>query len=151
MNVLGTAVGKAFRASIPTQDPTQLIVLHDSLNLEPGALKTKFGGSPDGHRGVRSVSAFVHSQDYFRVLAGVGRAGAAREYVLGPLSAWERGHFGENGAGTEEVWRRVGEIEGRMEKEREGVRKRLAEEKEKKKTRRALVQQTPPKAKVVQE
>ncbi|KAI5123882.1 hypothetical protein M0805_005699 [Coniferiporia weirii] len=116
MNILGPAVGKACRETV--EKPSSMIVIQDTLNLEPGRLKIKFGGSPDGHRGIRSITNGVnHDSNYFRLLVGIGRYGDAKEYVLGPLSAYEKRHWSANGAGTDEVWECIETIAKRIAKE----------------------------------
>ncbi|OCB88468.1 peptidyl-tRNA hydrolase [Sanghuangporus baumii] len=114
MNVQGQPIAKASRyAGI---QPHSVIVMHDTMKLQPACLRVKYGGAPDGHRGIRSVNKFLHTLDYFRIQVGVGRSGDAKEYVLGPLSAFEKQHFGVNGEGTDEVWEAIGDIAKRMDK-----------------------------------
>ncbi|EJD03195.1 peptidyl-tRNA hydrolase [Fomitiporia mediterranea MF3/22] len=114
MNVLGNAIGKACRATV--QDPRSVIVIQDTMYLEPGRMKVKYGGQPEGHRGIRSVSKFLHTQDFFRLQVGIGRTGDAKEYVLGPLSSYEKMNYSVDGKGIDEAWACIEDIAKRMEK-----------------------------------
>jgi len=116
MNVLGNSVARAVRATV--QNPSSLIVLQDCLTLQPGTMRHKAGGQPDGHRGVRSINKFLHvDQDratFHRLQIGIGRAGDAQSYVLGPLSAFEKQHWSANGEGTDQVWHEIEKIARRQ-------------------------------------
>lgn len=54
-------------------DPTQLIVVHDELDLLPGVVRVKAGGGLAGNNGLRSITAHLHTQDYLRVRIGIGK------------------------------------------------------------------------------
>jgi len=65
--------------------PARLIVVHDDLDLEPGRLRIKQGGSDAGNRGIRSIADALGTPDFIRVRVGIGRpepAAQAAEYVL---------------------------------------------------------------------
>jgi peptidyl-tRNA hydrolase, PTH1 family len=71
MNVSGPAVTATARYfKIPVTD---LVVVHDDLDLDYGVLKLKRGGGEGGHNGLRSISACLGSKDYLRVRFGIGR------------------------------------------------------------------------------
>lgn len=71
MNVSGPAVaGTARYFKIPATD---VVVVHDDLDLDYGVLKLKRGGGEGGHNGLRSISACLGSKDYLRVRFGIGR------------------------------------------------------------------------------
>lgn len=53
-------------------DPARVIVLQDELDLDPGVIRLKRGGS-GGHNGVRDVKARLGSEDFLRVRFGIGR------------------------------------------------------------------------------
>jgi len=77
-------------------DPTQVIVVHDELDLEPGRLKVKGGGSAAGHNGLRSIANHLGSPDFLRVRVGVGKPphkGAGKDWVLRRLSKADREIF----------------------------------------------------------
>lgn len=63
----------------------QIIVCHDDLDLEVGALRLKRGGGHGGHNGLRDIDQALGSRDYLRVRIGIGRPPgqmAARDHVL---------------------------------------------------------------------
>lgn len=54
-------------------EPQQLIVVHDELDLAPGVVRVKAGGGLAGNNGLRSITAHLHTQDYLRVRIGIGK------------------------------------------------------------------------------
>jgi peptidyl-tRNA hydrolase, PTH1 family len=71
MNVSGPAVAATARFyKIP---PTDVVVVHDDLDLDYGVLKLKRSGGEGGHNGLRSITACLGSRDYLRVRFGIGR------------------------------------------------------------------------------
>ena len=54
-------------------DPGQVIVVHDELDLPSGRVKVKIGGGTAGHNGLKSVQAHLDSPAFARVRVGVGR------------------------------------------------------------------------------
>lgn len=55
------------------EDLTQLVVVHDELDLEPGRMKVKFGGGLAGHNGLRSTRDHLKTAEFARIRVGVGR------------------------------------------------------------------------------
>ena len=53
-------------------DNDDIIVIHDDIDLKPGALRFKKGGSSGGHNGLKSIDKHI-GNDYWRVRIGVGR------------------------------------------------------------------------------
>lgn len=72
MNESGRSIGPLMRW-YGLDDATRLVVVHDELDLEPGRLKVKAGGGLAGHKGLRSISQHLGSQDFLRVRIGVGK------------------------------------------------------------------------------
>jgi len=71
MNESGKAVQSLldkFRA-----EPTDLILLVDELDLEPGRIRIRPSGSDAGQRGMRSIRSTIGDLDFPRVRIGVGR------------------------------------------------------------------------------
>jgi PTH1 family peptidyl-tRNA hydrolase len=72
--------------------PTQILVVHDEVDLPPGAVKLKRGGGTAGHNGLRDVQAKLSTPDFWRLRVGVGhpRTLALRQevadFVLHPPS-----------------------------------------------------------------
>ncbi|MEV0030503.1 aminoacyl-tRNA hydrolase [Nocardia sp. NPDC050793] len=91
MNLSGRPVAALARFfSVP---PTEVIVVHDELDLPFGAVKLKRGGGEGGHNGLRSVSSALTTKDYVRTRIGIGRPPGRQDpadFVLKPFSAPER-------------------------------------------------------------
>ena len=91
MNLSGqptAALAKFF--SVP---PTDVIAVHDELDIDFGRIRLKFGGGVAGHNGLRSVASALGTNDFHRVRIGIGRppghkSGAA--FVLENFNAAER-------------------------------------------------------------
>ncbi|KAI0373987.1 peptidyl-tRNA hydrolase [Pilatotrama ljubarskyi] len=109
MNISGRPVVQMLRST--AVNPERLIVIHDSLDHKPCTLSPKFGGSANGHNGVRSViAALGGDQAFHRLRVGIGRDDQPVNYVLGPLSPQERQFWGPNGSGSDLVWRELTRI-----------------------------------------
>ncbi|WP_062995497.1 aminoacyl-tRNA hydrolase [Nocardia mikamii] len=91
MNLSGRPVAALARFfSVP---PTEVIVVHDELDLPFGSIRLKRGGGEGGHNGLRSISNALSTKDYLRVRFGVGRPPGRQDpadFVLKPFSAPER-------------------------------------------------------------
>lgn len=79
MNCSGQAVAALARFyRIP---PADMLVLHDELDLPPGALRLKFGGGLGGHNGLKDIAAHLGTQDFWRLRIGVGHPGDRNQVV----------------------------------------------------------------------
>jgi PTH1 family peptidyl-tRNA hydrolase len=76
--------------------PASLLVVHDDADLALGSLRLRWGGSPGGHNGVRSIVDTLGSREFPRLKLGVRGEGRAEEdlaeYVLQPFAGDEREH-----------------------------------------------------------
>lgn len=73
--------------------PGEILVAHDELDLPPGQVKMKQGGSHAGHNGLKDIHAQLGSADYWRLRLGIGHPGVKAEvvnYVLKKPSAEHR-------------------------------------------------------------
>ena len=64
---------------------SNLVVIHDELDLPLGDLRIKQGGSDGGHNGLKDITRLL-GPDYIRVRLGIGRPnfkGHEADYVLG--------------------------------------------------------------------
>lgn len=61
--------------------PAEVLVAHDELDIVPGQVKLKFGGSHAGHNGLRDIHAQLGTADYWRLRIGVGHPGVKSEVV----------------------------------------------------------------------
>ena len=55
------------------EDPARIVVIHDELDLPPGALKVKVGGGLAGNNGLRSIKSHLGTTDFVRVRIGIGK------------------------------------------------------------------------------
>ena len=61
--------------------PEEVLVAHDELDIVPGQVKLKFGGSHAGHNGLRDIHAQLGTADYWRLRVGVGHPGVKAEVI----------------------------------------------------------------------
>jgi PTH1 family peptidyl-tRNA hydrolase len=90
MNVSGQAVARA--AGFWKVPVTELVVVHDELDLPFGRLKLGAGGGHGGHNGVRSLLSCLSDPGFARVRVGVGRPTAGHDpadYLLSNFSRAE--------------------------------------------------------------
>jgi PTH1 family peptidyl-tRNA hydrolase len=85
MNESGASIqaGAAFY-KLPS---TQVLVVHDDVDLETARLQARLGGGLAGHNGLRSIAQRLGSQEFLRLRIGVGRPGRGdprpvADYVL---------------------------------------------------------------------
>jgi len=89
MNLSGESVGEAARFFKIL--PSEIVVIHDEIDLRPGKLRVKLGGGSAGHNGLRSIDTLL-GPDYWRVRIGVGHPGIkelVQPYVLQNFSGEE--------------------------------------------------------------
>jgi len=75
----------------------KIVVVHDELDLESGALRLKLGGGDNGHNGLKSLRQSLGSGDFYRVRLGIGRPPGRQDpadFVLRDFSAAERKDLG---------------------------------------------------------
>ena len=70
MNCSGQSVGPFAR--FHDIRPEEVLVLHDELDLLPGQLRVKLGGSSGGHNGLKDIQAALGTPDYWRLRIGIG-------------------------------------------------------------------------------
>jgi PTH1 family peptidyl-tRNA hydrolase len=86
----GPVAGLMSFYKIPTSN---LIVIHDELDIPFADVRLKLGGGEGGHNGLRSITKSVGTRDYLRVRVGIGRPPGrmdAADYVLHDFSGAER-------------------------------------------------------------
>ena len=59
--------------------PEEILVVHDELDIAPGQVKLKRGGSHAGHNGLRDIHGQLGSPDYWRLRIGIGHPGVKSE------------------------------------------------------------------------
>mgnify|MGYP002986513471 CR=1 FL=1 len=74
-------------------DISDLIVVYDDINLEPGQLRVRGKGSAGGHNGIKNIIAHLGGQVFPRIKVGVGEKPKGydlADYVLGKFSKEDR-------------------------------------------------------------
>ena len=61
--------------------PEEILVAHDELDLQPGFMKLKHGGSHAGHNGLRDIHEQLGSPGYWRLRLGIGHPGVKSEVI----------------------------------------------------------------------
>ena len=90
MNLSGDSIIEV--ANFYKIQPSEIMVVHDELELAPGFVSLKWSGGLGGHNGLRSTKANLGTADFWRLRFGIGRpthpdiAG----YVLSDFSKQER-------------------------------------------------------------
>jgi len=73
--------------------PDHLVIVHDEIDIPYGTMRAKFGGSDNGHNGLRSIRKSLGTGDFYRVRFGVGRPPGhmdPSEHVLRDFTTSER-------------------------------------------------------------
>jgi len=79
MNLSGRSVAALARFYKIT--PPEILVAHDELDLMPGQMRLKRGGSHAGHNGLRDIHEQLGSDDYWRLRLGIGHPGVKSEVI----------------------------------------------------------------------
>jgi peptidyl-tRNA hydrolase, PTH1 family len=63
---------------------SDLLVIHDDLDMEFGRIKIRWNGGDGGHKGVRSIADHLRTNEFHRLKVGIGRdpISPPEEYVL---------------------------------------------------------------------
>ena len=96
----------------------EILVVHDELDLLPGAAKLKLGGGAAGHNGLKDISAKL-GQNFWRLRLGIGHPGQRDiviDYVLHAPSQDEAQLISQAIDRSMEVWpfMQKGEMEKAM-------------------------------------
>ncbi len=84
MNESGAAIAPLLRRT-SLDDVSELVVVHDELDLEPGRLQLRLGGGLAGHNGLRSIASTLGTQEFARLRIGIGKPPSKEQganYVL---------------------------------------------------------------------
>lgn len=83
MNESGRSVSQVLR--FYKIEPSQMLVVHDELDLEPGIVRLKRGGGTGGHNGLTDIGDALDTKDFWRLRIGIGHPGdkdLVPDYVL---------------------------------------------------------------------
>jgi PTH1 family peptidyl-tRNA hydrolase len=53
--------------------PSDIIVIHDDMDLPLGKVRIRAGGSSGGHKGIDSIIRDIGTRDFIRIKVGIGR------------------------------------------------------------------------------
>jgi PTH1 family peptidyl-tRNA hydrolase len=70
--------------------PSEILVIHDELDIPFGQVHFKMGGGLAGHNGLKSIAACLGTDQFARMRVGIGRP------VHGDVSSWVLGPFGND-------------------------------------------------------
>ena len=88
MNLSGDSIIEV--ANFYKIQPSEIMVVHDELELAPGFVSLKWSGGLGGHNGLRSTKAVLNTPDFFRLRFGIGRPEnpniSVADYVLSKFS-----------------------------------------------------------------
>ncbi len=70
MNLSGESVGSV--AKFYQIDPSQVLVIHDELDIPAGVARLKSGGGTGGHNGLKSITSHLGTPNYWRLRIGIG-------------------------------------------------------------------------------
>ena len=90
MNLSGDAIGEVCNFyKIPASD---VLVVHDEIELPLGYVSLKWSGGLGGHNGLRSTKAVLGTADFWRLRFGLGKPDNANiaDYVLGKFTSDEK-------------------------------------------------------------
>lgn len=71
MNKSGSAVAPLVKKYNP--DSTDILVVHDDMDIDSGRIRIKKGGSSGGHNGVQSIIEALGTDQFSRIRIGIGR------------------------------------------------------------------------------
>ncbi|OPY58860.1 MAG: Peptidyl-tRNA hydrolase [Pelotomaculum sp. PtaU1.Bin035] len=91
MNLSGGAVGALLKwYKITASD---LLVVYDDMDLEPGKLRLRPRGGAGGHKGMQSIIQVIGTENFPRLRVGIGRPPESDfetvDYVLGSFGSGE--------------------------------------------------------------
>ncbi|HHX14078.1 MAG TPA: aminoacyl-tRNA hydrolase [Clostridiales bacterium] len=95
MNLLGESVREI--AAYYNAAPGDLIIIYDDVDLAPGQIRIRKGGSAGTHNGMRSVIYQLQSDEMPRIRVGIGSQGGREltDHVLGSLRGEEAETIGK--------------------------------------------------------
>lgn len=72
-------------------NPTDILVIHDDLDLPSGVYRLKSKSSSGGHNGIKSIIECINTDNFARLKIGIGRSDRinTKNYVLSKLSSEE--------------------------------------------------------------
>jgi len=93
MNTSGSAVSQA--VSFYHMDPSDILIMHDDMDLPTGSLRIRKNGSAGGQKGMKSIIDCLSTSEIARIRIGVGHSLAGNhekvpDWVLSPVPKAEQ-------------------------------------------------------------
>ena len=87
MNLSGNVIGRFVKFF--DIDVSDILIIHDDLDMDLGRIKLRPRGSSGGHNGLKNIEANLGTQDYKRVKIGISndKRFDTKDYVLGRFSS----------------------------------------------------------------
>ena len=92
MNLSGEAVRELINY-YKMDAETELVVIYDDIDLDPGQIRIRKKGSAGGHNGIKNIIAQLGTQNFYRIKVGVGEKPSRMDladYVLGRFDNADR-------------------------------------------------------------
>ena len=93
MNLSGDSIIEV--ANFYKIEASEIMVVHDELELAPGFVSLKWSGGLGGHNGLRSTKAVLNTPDFWRLRFGIGRPDnpniSVADYVLSRFTDEQQG------------------------------------------------------------
>lgn len=89
MNLSGEAVGEAVNF-YKADAGSELIIIQDDIDLEPGNIRIRVKGSAGGHNGIKSIISHVGGNEFIRIKIGVGGKPQGRDLADHVLSGFDK-------------------------------------------------------------
>ncbi|HAC31868.1 MAG TPA: peptidyl-tRNA hydrolase [Treponema sp.] len=107
MNLSGEAIGELAR--FYKIEPSEILVVHDELELPIGTVSLKWSGGLGGHNGLRSTKAVLGTADFWRLRFGLTKPvdRDIADYVLSAFSSDERIILSQVFSATNELFARL--------------------------------------------
>lgn len=84
-------------------DLSDLIIIYDDVDIEPGKIRIRKSGSSGSHNGMKSIYDYLKSEKFPRIRVGIGKPEENIDmihHVIGPVSEEEKNKLDE---GTEKA------------------------------------------------
>ena len=78
-------------------DISDILIIHDDLDLDVGVMKLRVKGGSGGHNGLKNIESNLKSKDYCRIKIGISnnKLFDTKDYVLGKLCGNEKSKIDE--------------------------------------------------------
>ena len=87
MNLSGNVIGRFVKFF--DIDVSDILIIHDDLDMNLGRIKLRSHGSSGGHNGLKNIEANLGTQEYKRLKVGISndKRFDTKDYVLGKFSS----------------------------------------------------------------